>query len=103
MPVCNQPVPSQIGVRHADRQGELTQGQVCLGLLGATAMIVAGVGVRGMLFRTRRNLRRRKQLIPRERGVIRYLVSQGERKRWDFSYDEEFLFRFVPVLKRMAR
>ena len=102
MPVCNQPMPSQIGEKN-DREGDLTQGQVCLGLLGATAMIVAGVGVRGMLSRTRRNFHRRSHLVPKERGLIRYLVSHGEKRRWDFSYDEEFLFKFVPVLKRMAR
>ena len=103
MPVCNQPILSEMGAKHADGEGELTEGQVCLGLLGATAMIVAGVGVRGMFSRTRRNMRRRRQLMPEERSLIRYLVSQGERRRWDFSYDEDFLFKVVPVLKRMAR
>ena len=103
MPVCNQPVPSQIGAKDVNREGDLTQGQVCLGLLGATAMIVAGVGVRGMFSRTRRNIRRSRQLMPQERGLIRYLVSRGEKRRWDFSYDEDFLFKFVPALKRMAR
>jgi hypothetical protein len=103
MPVCNQPIPSQIAGKNVDGEGDLTQGQVCLGLLGATAMIVAGVGVRGMFSRTRRTVRRRSQLIPEERGLIRYLVSHGEKRRWDFSYDEDFLFKFVPVLKRMAR
>lgn len=103
MPVCNQPIPSQIGEKHVDGENDLTGGQVCVGLLGATAMIVAGVGVRGMFSRTRRNIRRRSHLIPQERSLIRYLVSQGEKRRWDFSYDEDFLFKFVPVLKRMAR
>lgn len=103
MPVCNQPIPSQIGAKHVDTEGELTQGQVCLGLLGATAMIVAGVRVRGMVSRTRRNIARRRRLLPQERSLIRFLVSHGEKRRWDFSYDEEFLFKFVPVLKHMAR
>lgn len=103
MPVCNQPIPSQFGEKHVDGEKDLTGGQVCLGLLGATAMIVAGVGVRGMFSRTRRNIRRGSHLIPQERSLIRYLVSQGEKRRWDFSYDEDFLFKFVPVLKRMAR
>ncbi len=66
-------------------------------------MIVAGVGVRSMFLPTRRNIRHRSHLIPKERGLIRYLVTHGEKRRWDFSYDEEFLFRFVPLLKRMAR
>lgn len=103
MPVCNQPIPSQIGAKSVDREGDFTQGQVCLGLLGATAMIVAGVGVRGMFSRTRRNIRRSRRLVPQERGLIRDLVSHGEKRRWDFSYDEDFLFKFVPALKRMAR
>ena len=103
MPVCNQPIPSEMGAKYADGEGDFTEGQVCLGLLGATAMIVAGVGVRGMFSRTRRNMRRRSQLMPEERSLIRHLVSQGEKRRWDFSYDEDFLFKFVPVLKRMAR
>src|SRR5687767_15439285 len=88
-----------MGAKYADGEGDLTEGQVCLGLLGATAMIVAG----GMFSRTRRNMRRRSQLMPEERSLIRYLVSQGEKRRWDFSYDEDFLFKVVPVLKRMAR
>src|SRR5918994_3740084 len=104
MPVCNHPIPSEMGAKkHADGEGDFTDGQVCLGLLGATTMIVAGVRVRGMFSRTRRNMRRRSQLIPEERSLIRYLVSQGEKRRWDFSYDEDFLFKFVPVLMRMAR
>ena len=65
MPVCNQPIPSEMGAKYADGEGDFTEGQVCLGLLGATAMIVAGVGVRGMFSRTRRNMRRRSQLMPR--------------------------------------
>ena len=36
------------------------------------------------------------KLVPQEHSLIRYLVSQGEKRRWDFSYDEDFLFKFVP-------
>ena len=99
MPVSDEPIPRQVGHRNK-RQAELSEREVRLGVLGTTVMIVAGVGVRYLVGR---KLRRRKQLTPKERGLIKQLIAHGEMKRWDFSYDEDFIFKFLPVLKTIVR
>lgn len=102
-PVGGHSVPSEILPVSPKRQPEVSQETVCFGLVGAAAIMVAAVGVRGLMHALGRRRRHGRRLAPRERTIIKQLIAHGERKRWDFSYDENFLFNFLPLLKKIVR
>ncbi len=102
LPVGERPVPSQVPVSEAERPADVKRQTLCLGMWGAAALILAVVGVGGVRRAIKRR-RHRHRLAPDEQGIIKQLVAHGERKRWDFSYDETFLFDFLPLLKKLVR
>lgn len=41
-------------------------------------------------------------LTPEQRGLLMKVIARGEEKRWDFSFDEDFMFKLLPALKAVV-
>jgi CheY-like chemotaxis protein len=41
-------------------------------------------------------------LTPNQRRLLMKVIARGEEKRWDFSFDEDFMFKLLPALKAIA-
>ena len=41
-------------------------------------------------------------LTPQPRGLLMKVIARGEENRWDFSFDEDFIFKLLPALKAIA-
>lgn len=77
---------------------------ICFSMvLTVAAMVAAGIGVQRILFRPRRRRLRPYQMTGEQRRLLADLICRGEERRWDFSYDEDFLFSVLPALKSMVR
>jgi len=97
--VGDQPAQSpgpQIEECHKDDFKEVTR-PLLAGLVGAAAMTVAVVAVSKTLPPPRR--RKPLTLTSEQQALLKEVIARGEDKRWDLSYDEDFIFKILPALK----
>ena len=71
------------------------------GFVGATAMMFLGIAMWKMLLSKRKPFPAY-YLTPQQRGLLMKVIARGEEKRWDFSFDEDFMFKLLPALKAIA-
>jgi CheY-like chemotaxis protein len=71
------------------------------GLVGAGAMMFLGIAMYKMLLSKRKRFPAY-YLTPQQRGLLMKIIARGEEKRWDFSYDEDFMFKLLPAFKAIA-
>jgi CheY-like chemotaxis protein len=71
------------------------------GFVGAAAMMFLGIAMWKMLLSKRKPFPAY-YLTPQQRGLLMKVIARGEEKRWDFSFDEDFMFKLLPALKAIA-
>ncbi len=85
-------------------RSELDLPQPVVGFVGAAAMTFVGIAMcKNMLMSGRRRRRLRRSLTLDQRRLLRRVISRGEEKGWDFSFDEDFIFKLLPALKAITR
>ena len=71
------------------------------GFVGAAAMMFLGIAMWKMLLSKRKPFPAY-YLTPQQRGLLMKVIARGEENRWDFSFDEDFMFKLLPALKAIA-
>ena len=71
------------------------------GLVGTAAMMFLGITMYKMLLSKRKPFSPY-YLTPKQRRLLIKVIARGEEKRWDFSFDEDFMFKLLPALKAIA-
>ena len=85
-------------------RGQLDLAQPVAGFVGAAAMTFVGIAMcKRMLTAGKRKPRRRRSLTQDQRRLLRTVIARGEEKGWDFSFDEDFIFKLLPALKAITR
>ena len=70
------------------------------GFVGATAMMFLGIAMWKMLLSKRKPFPAY-YLTPQQRGLLMKVIARGEENRWDFSFDEDFMFSSYQRLRRL--
>ena len=100
LPVDEQPLPlreCETGFSESDLPRPL------VGFVGAAIMFLGIAMCKKMLVSGKRKPLRPYDLTPNQRGLLKKVIARGEEKGWDFSYDEDFMFKLLPALKAIAR
>jgi hypothetical protein len=85
-------------------RSQLELPQPVVGLVGAAAMTFVGIAMcKRMLVSRKRKSRRRRALTQDQRRLLKTVIARGEEKGWDFSFDEDFIFKLLPALKEITR
>lgn len=84
-----------------DQDSSESQLPLLPGFVEAAAMMFLGIAVWKMLPSKRKSFPAY-YLTPQQRGLLMKVIARGEEKRWDFSFDEDFMFRLLPALKAIG-
>lgn len=105
LPVGDQAVPSPSLPMENGHKTDLNETKLPIlpGLIGAAAAMFSALAMCKILFSVKRKPLPTYHLTPEQRDLLKKVIARGEQKSWDFSYDEDFIFRLLPELKAMAR
>ena len=82
-----------------ENRKDLTKAPILAGLVGAAAVIFGVVTVLKKLPTSKE----REGFSAEQRHLLRTVIARGEKRKWNLSYDEFFIFKLLPGLKAIAR
>jgi hypothetical protein len=96
LPTTDEPVRFTM---EGENRKELTKTPILAGLVGAAAVVL---GVMTIL----KKLPGSKEpggLSAEQRHLLKTVIARGEKRKWNLSYDEFFIFKLLPGLKAIVR
>jgi len=82
-----------------ENKKDLTMPPILTGLVGVAAVVCGVVAILKKLPASKEP----EVQSPEQRALLRTIISRGEKRRWNLSYDEFFIFKLLPALKTIAR
>ena len=96
LPATDEPVRLPM---EGENKKDLTKAPILAGLVGVAAVVLGVVTV----LKKMPTSKGPEGLSAEQRHLLRTVIARGERRKWNLSYDEFFIFKLLPGLKAIAR